>query len=61
MFSSISESEKLWRGEEVGMVLLDGEFEGDGDADLKNKVLIFKSFLYFQILWFKLGFGGVRA
>ena len=44
MFSSIIESEKLRRGgEEGGMVLLEGELDGDGDADLKNKFFIFDS------------------
>lgn len=32
MFSSISESEKLWHGDEGSMaVVLEGEFESDGD------------------------------
>lgn len=38
MFSSINESLKVRCGEEVGVLalLLNGEFAGDGDLDLKN-------------------------
>lgn len=50
MFSSISESEKLRCGEEGGIVLLEGEFAGDGDAeDLKNILLMFFNPNFFGI------------